>query len=353
MKQKKALIFTTEYLNLQKPVIEELERLGWEVTTIKDCLLEGDPKLRSTPLRNFIKRFIKFPKHLSWLKRAELFWSPVLATLCEHYDLFLCLNAFTIPPSVVETIKQHTDRTVLYVWDSSRTWDFSIIAPYFDEAYTFDLLDSERHSSLKLLPNYYTEPKHIEISSVKYPAIIIGANRDQRIRFVTSLASEIRRHRIYNYFFKLLPHSLPPLSQRLFKDYRLSKKLNSGKLEEFELKAPLEPEEYMSLMEQSEIIVDDVMPEQSGLTPRFIWGLARGKKIITTNRYALRYNFVAPENVCIVDRKNPIIPDTFLAATPVKNPDHLHTLEIKNWVRIITGESPLPDYRQLTDRIGI
>ena len=332
-------------MDLQVPVADELKRLGWEGSIVKDCLMEGDPKLRSTPLRNRLKRFIKLPKHLTWTKRAEEYWAKIIPTLDKHYDLFLCLNSFTITPAVLHTIKQKTDRTVLFVWDSSSIWDFSDIAAHFDAAYTFDILDAQNKPVFSLLPNYYVAPDQAIPSQEKYSAVMLGYDRDRRINFLHSLATELTRHGLTYYNFKLIPHPLPPLSQRLFKNYSLSKKLSSGMLDDFLLKEPVTPQQYMEMMEQSEIIVDDAMPGQSGLTPRFIWGLARGKKIITTNRYALRYNFVAPENICIVDRKNPVIPEEFLKAKPVKNPDNLHTLEIKNWMMIITGEASLPDFR--------
>ncbi|MDE5745024.1 MAG: hypothetical protein K2H84_05110 [Paramuribaculum sp.] len=345
MGQKKALILTNGFMNLHQPLVNELERVGWNVTLIKDCVLEGDPKLRSTPVRNFAKRFIRLPKHVTWHRRAEQYWSDIFPTLDNHYNLFICLNSFTISPTILNKMKERTERSVLYVWDSSAIWDFSEISRHFDAAYTFDLNDATKHLSLSLLPNYYVAPAQAIASQKKYSAVILGYDRDRRINFLSALATELSRHGLTDYNFKLIPHPLPPLSQRLFKNYSLSKKLSSGNLDDFLLKEPVTPREYMEMMEQSEIIVDDVMPKQSGLTPRFIWGLARGKKIITTNRYALRYNFVAPENICIVDRKNPIIPEEFIKATPVENPPILSTLEIRNWVRIISGDEPLPDYR--------
>lgn len=342
--KKKALIHAAEYINLYSIVVNELERQGWEVTVVKDQFIEGDPKFNSSRLAKYIKQYVNFSKHRSWQPLAEQFWSKNIPSFDEHYDLFICLNALTLPKSVLKLIKRRTDRTILYIWDSCSVIDFPIIATYFDAAYTFDLRDSIRYPVLKLLPNFYTNPLPPVDYNLKYSAMMVGAWRNERLKFINALAKELDKYNKSNYFLKVMHPTLPPVYKRLLKNYRLSKRLSNGELDEFELKAPLEPEEYMTLMEQSEIIVDDVMPEQSGLTPRFIWGLARGKKIITTNRYAMRYNFVAPENVCIADRKNPIIPVEFLKAEPVKNPDHLHTLEIKNWVRIITGESPLHDY---------
>lgn len=329
MKQRTALFLTTGYLNLDQPIIEELQNQGYVVTVIKDCLLEGDPKLRSTPLRNFAKRFIRLPKHITWQKRAEQHWATIYPSLAEHYNLFICLSAFTIPPSALKTLKSRTDHTVLYVWDSSAIWDFSIIAPYFEAAYTFDLRDSERHPILRLLPNYFISSNDSSVLPVRYSAIMVGTNHNERIKFLYSLAGEFDRHGKSNYFFKLMPHSLPRLSQRLC---HLTGKSNDGRLERFELREPIPLQEYMRMMEQSEIIVDDSMPRQSGLTPRFIWGLSRGKKIITTNRYAHAYDFVAPENVLIVDRKHPVIPADFLTAPAVPNPSSLSSLEIKQWV---------------------
>lgn len=344
MAQKKALLLTTGFMSLHQPLVNELERLGWNVTIINDCLLEGDPKLRSTPLRNFAKRFIRLPKHITWHRRAEQYWANIFPTLDNHYNLFICLNSFTVSPTILRKIKEITDRSVLYVWDSSAIWNFSEIARHFDAAYTFDLNDAIKHSSLSLLPNYYVAPENPNTHEEKYAAIMLGYNRDRRIDFINALIAQFSRHGIKDFHFKLLPHPLPPFSQRIFKDYSLSKRLNDGLLEEFTLEKPVEPQRYMEMMEQSAIIVDDVMPRQSGLTPRFIWALARNKKIITTNAYALQYNFIAPENVLIVNRKSPVITKEFLSAPATGNPQTLESLEIKSWMQIIIGELPLPTF---------
>lgn len=339
---KKLLLHTTTYLDLHKPIVAEFEKRGWEITTVIDRLLEGDEKLRSTPLRDFAKKFIQLPKHRSWPKRAMQFWDEKLPALDTHYDLFLCLNAFTIPAKAVRTIKERTDRTVLYAWDCSAIWDFSVIAPYFDAAFTFDLADSMKSKHLNLLPNYFQPSEHDVPSTPKYSAVMLGANRAQRLNFIYALAAELRRHGLGNYYLKLMPHELPPLSQRIFKDYRLTKKLNSGQLEEFTLHNPVSADDYQQMMRESAIVIDDVMPRQSGLTPRFMWALANNKKIITTNKWAHHYSFVNPADVLIVDRKHPAIPAEFLSSEVAPVSKTLEVASLPRWVDIIAGDARLP-----------
>lgn len=97
---------------------------------------------------------------------------------------------------------------------------------------------------------------------------------------------------------------------------------------------PIPVDETLRIMIQSECILDTDRESQSGTTPRLIWALAMGKKVITTNINIKRMPFYNPAMVSIIDRNNPVIDQTFLESTCIE-PDntYLNTLRIDNWIK--------------------
>ena len=47
---------------------------------------------------------------------------------------------------------------------------------------------------------------------------------------------------------------------------------------------PINADDYNTIMEESECVLDIDRPMQTALTPRLVWALAAGKKIITSNQ---------------------------------------------------------------------
>ena len=70
--------------------------------------------------------------------------------------------------------------------------------------------------------------------------------------------------------------------------------------------------EIASIVSKTAIIVDIESPGQKGLTMRNIEMIGLKKKLVTTNKDIIHYDFYKPQNICIIDRSNPIIPNSFI-----------------------------------------
>ena len=57
---------------------------------------------------------------------------------------------------------------------------------------------------------------------------------------------------------------------------------------------------------------------------RTIETLGAKKKLITTNKQIIEYDFYNPANVLVVDRKNPVIPDVFMITPYVEIPQEIY-----------------------------
>ena len=88
------------------------------------------------------------------------------------------------------------------------------------------------------------------------------------------------------------------------------------------------------MMNMSNCILDSQREGQSGLTARFVWALANGQKIITTNKYVVDYAFINAGQVCIIDKMNPVVPVDFVKSPLCEeNVTDVTFLRIDNWVK--------------------
>ena len=74
-------------------------------------------------------------------------------------------------------------------------------------------------------------------------------------------------------------------------------------------------DEIAEILENTDIILDANDIKQKGLTLRTLETLVSGKRMITTNEDIVNYDFYNPNNICVVDRKHIVIPDSFMKAS--------------------------------------
>ena len=92
--------------------------------------------------------------------------------------------------------------------------------------------------------------------------------------------------------------------------------------------------QVQEILEDTVSVVDIEHPDQSGLTIRTIEAVFSGRKLITTNSDIVNYDFYDSNNILVIDRKYPVIPDGFLEgkATEMK-PDLVDKYSIKGWLK--------------------
>ena len=96
---------------------------------------------------------------------------------------------------------------------------------------------------------------------------------------------------------------------------------------------PKTTKEIATIIRNSKIIMDANDVLQEGLTLRTIETMVSGKRMITTNKAILDYDFYNPNNICVVDRKNIVIPQEFLDGAYEKVPaEILERYTAEGWV---------------------
>jgi len=91
--------------------------------------------------------------------------------------------------------------------------------------------------------------------------------------------------------------------------------------------------EYVSLFNQSNIIVDLTTTTQSGLAMRVLDTLGAGKKLITNNIHIKNEPYYDPEQIFILPGSDLEVPKDFFVHKTFPKIDY----SIENWIRNIFG----------------
>ena len=95
-------------------------------------------------------------------------------------------------------------------------------------------------------------------------------------------------------------------------------------------------QEAAKKMGESKIAVDVQFGSQAGLTMRTIESLATKTKLITTNHNVKEYDFYNPNNICIIDKENPVVLKEFFESEYVDIPKEiLNKYTLSNWIKTL------------------
>ncbi len=231
----------------------------------------------------------------------------------KAYDFILVIRGEYTPIETLKLLKKYypDSRLILYMWDGLHKLNTKGIEkkwPYYDSVYTFDRIDCEQNKSkLLFLPLFYYDeylPDNIKSpdrTNFKYDLSFIGTGHGDRIKIVKDAIKQCSTdgRRCFSYFF--MPHPFVymycRMSDKNFRDVRLS-----------DVCFQMMPfEKLYRIYANSRCVMDVEDANQHGLTMRSIEMLGLRRKLITTNKDIVSYDFYNPNNILILDRHNGMI----------------------------------------------
>ncbi|RMA58561.1 hypothetical protein [Ulvibacter antarcticus] len=259
--------------------------------------------------QNFFSKFL-FGKNL---KKTFVF-SRIRS---EIYNLGKQDTIFIIRPDLLdnatlEYLKKYTDRFISYYYDSTRRFPRKAeIIPFFDTVYSYDREDVAKYN-LKFLTNYVFEESRE--SNTSYQFFNISTN-DYRFPLLEKLAAYLKQK---GWSYKILVFN--------------GSEMPSEHVEIITTQQSIA--EVSELIKKSEIIVEIQRTEQIGLSFRIFEALGHRKKLITTNKDIVNYDFYHPQNILVVDEEDIEIPESFVTSPYVEiAPEILSKYKIENWVK--------------------
>jgi hypothetical protein len=242
-------------------------------------------------------------------KVLDFFYLHKIKKMPLNVDFVLVINGQTLSENILLALRKKNSSAifVLYMWDSIE--NRSSIVPnlgLYDKKYSFDR-DSAQRYNFHFRPLFYdkietegTLNEHGETFLMSF----IGTAHSDRYSVISVLADTFSDSHCFWYMYLQAPW--------VFWWYKLSSfTFRKARESEFEF-VPLSIEKMKDVFRRSEIIIDIEHPSQTGLTIRTFDIMRSAKKMVTTNKDIVNYDFFGYGNVFLIDRTNPQIPASFI-----------------------------------------
>lgn len=259
----------------------------------------------------------------------------------RQFDIFLCMPITPFKKSFMSWLRQRNPniKTILFIWDKVE----GIMSYYkdyfhlFDKIYTFDRDDSSKYRFV-YQPDFYISDVTVPYDKCGYDLNFVGNlsynkavfNRPKVLAYIEQFALQ---YNLKTYLY--LKYS--------YQESRWNKLLGIKdeyqKIIEPYLKSPFMHTESLPLsvveekQENAKVIIDLSHSNRQGLTINAITALAKGKKLITTNKRLVEEPFYNPANIYILDEENPKLDIDFFKTEP--KPIDMSSLRIDNWLNTV------------------
>lgn len=251
----------------------------------------------------------------------------------KNYDFVLVIKGTYITKDIMRLLKKNysSAKFILYQWDDiERVDSFFNICSYFDQIYSFDLRDVKKHN-LKHLPLFYINSCSEKEDKI-YDLSMIAGLSEERENILNQIIEQ-GKDLLKNNFLYLYKGDTFSRVRSIIK--------NNGMKEPRYYKYKLLPlKKNLEIVNKSRILLDVQRPSQSGLTMRTFEAVGANCKLITTNFEVRKYDFYNPENILVIDRKNPMIDIDFIKKPYKSLPQKIYEkYTLENWVKTLLDVS--------------
>ncbi|RKF17826.1 lipopolysaccharide biosynthesis protein [Alginatibacterium sediminis] len=302
LEDKNVLVLAPSFFGYEMSIKKALEQFGANVS-----LYNERPKNSF-----FVKSCIRLRLSFVIRKHIYSYYDSILnETKDTSFDYLFLVNPEAINKDIITSFKnQHPSITVLtYMWDSIvNKKNSSKLIEISDSFYSFDSNDVIRDSRVKFLPLFYTQD-YARISEVSnsrsIDVLFVGTIHSDRYALVSEVKKQLlRKGRIVSIFL-FCPSRILYFGRKVF-----SKNSQPKSYSEVSFKSA-SPDWLCEQITNSKAILDIEHPSQTGLTMRTIEMLGAKRKLITTNKNVLKYDFYNTNNILVIDRSNVNIEDDF------------------------------------------
>lgn len=256
--------------------------------------------------KGWVKAVIRVNKRLIQ-KSIRSYFDIIMKTIKNRkYDVvfFISGQSLSFDENMVWEIKksQPQARFILYQWDSLKNFPYIVrMHKFFDKCYSFDRKDVRENKNLIFLPLFYCK-RYEQIGkqkqeNLKYDFCFVGTAHPQKYKFIKRISEQLKDvfPRQYIYFF--FPSVIVFVYRKI-----VNRELRKAHYKEFHF-TPLTGDEISDLYLNSRCVLDSSQAGQEGLTMRTLEAVGAKKKLITTNRDIVNYDFYREENIYIYENK--------------------------------------------------
>jgi hypothetical protein len=314
----KVLFFGIQYHNYTNAIINEMQRLGGEVTFV-------DLQPRSLLFKGI--RTLAGPIYEAYVQRQLLL--AVQNAQAAAFDKVVFLQAHQMPLAVLAALRETQPKAefTLYNWDALTTHDYRQQAGLFHRVLTFDRLDAQEHR-FDYLPLFCVrswqnlEHRRADPKSVYMVGNLVRLERYRAIEkfrgFCIANGLSFREH------LKISP-------------VVFTQAVRQGVWPKNVSLAAISEHRFVEMLENSLAAFDFANHAQSGQTMRMMESLCTGKKIITNNKWVKLEAFYSPDRIHIIEGLDFSGIPAFLD-TPIANPmEQFSEYHIQSFTRKLLG----------------
>ncbi|QBF27916.1 hypothetical protein EXN22_20340 [Pseudomonas tructae] len=295
---KKVLYIAPRFFGYENEIKNELERRGAKVDFLLDRPFESA----------FMKAVTRFRR--DWVIGAanKYYRQSVSALNAAEYDFVFVISGQTLSAEVLEEWRSTfvNAKFVLYMWDSFANRQSALDnLKFFDSVLSFDRTDADKYG-LRFRPLFFSSGfEQANTSSLDIDVSFIGTAHSDRYS-VVSKVDRCLGHDVKKHWYLFLQ------AKWVYWAYLLiNPTFRSAKIAHFKFES-LAKQDVQAVFNSSKAILDVEHPHQTGLTMRTLETLGARKKLITTNSSVKTYDFYSEQNICVIDRLAPEIPNSFL-----------------------------------------
>ncbi|RZJ50805.1 MAG: lipopolysaccharide core biosynthesis protein rfaS [Chryseobacterium sp.] len=258
-----------------------------------------------------------FTKNLGLSNLKHIHYNEVILDQIESIqsiDASIYIKADFLSKETIEAVNKKSRQSVLIISDSiNRYPKTKNILSLFDKVFSFEKKDCKKYN-LRFKTNFIYKTTENAPENYKYKVFNISSF-DNRFPVIKKIAKAIYEMKIKS------------------KIVIFTSKENTEPYLEFSKKS-LSIEENNQFLEESEIMLDVSRNGQEGLSFRVFESLGLKKKLITTNKDIVNYDFYNPDNIFVIENADDIkIPQAFFETSHVDIPENiLNKYLIENWV---------------------
>lgn len=332
------LLVAPTFLDLYKDIINECETLGYNVDFIPEKAYKYDPY-------NILRKN-KFKLKKSLFERVlKKHWMTILkdAKYQKRYDYLLVVDGMALHHYLFSFLRRNNPsiKCINYLFDrTADVYQFNRNFHLFDRVVSFDPFDVKKYG-LEFLPIYWVKGSDVSEES-RLSVFGFGSFNSYRKEIFLKIQDELKDKGLKTYI-KL--YALPIKNETIYRiKYFVRKVLQLPEhisIEEYKSELVtfdrMSPDEFRRNILRSDVILDTSAPYQDGLTARFMWAVGAGKKVITTNRKVINYDFYSKDQVFIIGKEDFdgltsfIISDT----NEYDNTEKLMPYRIDNWIKFL------------------
>jgi hypothetical protein len=338
------LLITPQLYGIEKTLKSVLEEAGYEVTWLENRIFQFDYHGTRSKLKLFRKIYFFFfsPVFRYWKREIEKISD-------QKFDILFSINAHVICPYLLRILKSKNPDlfSVLYLWDSFSMYDWSRELKLFNKVYTFDPEDSVKYN-INYKPNFFIGCSNNNDPRFHNDLLFTGKFSSDRFLMLEKLLKQLDGSEV-RYYIKLLPsYKIFPHSHLFYKllklinirstwadNYILSfEALEKITTRKYFLDHRIDYSDMNCFFSGANVILDLPYQNQTGYTHRVIEALASGKKIITTNERIKKECFYNPDQINIIDSRNPEINVEWIKGKATFPVDIYFTgLELSAWIK--------------------